>query len=136
MEMCDAVSGDELWNLNSGNRCERLTSLLTFRAPTPRDFSLWAEDNRFTPRNFSYALKAMASGDEEVVVAVTKWAAQSEDVARSSCAEWCKAVEKTLDDKASSWSSSTRAAITEMLESFRHEDRVHNPGRKSSTSKK
>ncbi len=134
--MCDAVSGDELWNLNSGNRCERLTSLLTFRAPTPRDFGLWAEHNRFAAGNFPYALKAMASGDDEVVVAITKWAAQSDDIDKSSGAEWCKAVEKILGDKKDSWSSNTRAAITEMLDSFRHEDKAHHPGRKSSPSKR
>ena len=41
-----------------------------------------------------------------------------------------------VNDKGDSWSSNTRAAITEMLDSFRHEDKAHNPGRKSSSSKR
>jgi len=136
MELCAAVSGDELWNLNSGNRCERLISLLTGCGPTPRDFGLWAENNKFVASNFQYALQALATGDEEVVTAITEWAVKSDGGTQSSCAKWCMAVEKILADKANSWSANTKAAIADMLDRLRHGTQTQSTTRKSSASKR
>ena len=138
MKLCAAVKGDELWNLNSRNRCEKLTALLTGHGPepTPRDCSLWAEDHKFAISNFQYALHALKTGDNEVVSTIAKWAGQPDHVAGTACAEWCTAVEKILSDKANSWSTETKAAMREMLNILSQGNQAQSTARKNSASKK
>jgi len=134
MELCSGVKGDEFWKLDGVNRCDTLTSRLVGRGPAIQDVSDWIEKNALAAENFQDALQMMASGDDDVVCTIAKWAGQSDKVNKASCAEWCAAVEKLLGVKADSWSWPTKVAIREMLSILGLGNREQKATRKSSAS--
>jgi len=118
MNLCADVAGDELWTCNAENRCATLESRLAGYPLNAHEVSIWVEDRDFSPGNFSPALRILASGDDEAVDTISKWAMLSDDVDPSIREEWRLALEMLLDRKSESLSAHARGVIVKLLREF------------------